>query len=1023
MDMVAMRSGVIVALMVFLLGASATKAVGKDADIKAAQWADSVMNTLSWEQRIAQLMMVAAYSNRDDKHIREIEKLTSDYGIGGVIFFQGGPVRQALFTNRLQKAAKISLLVAMDAEWGPSMRLDSVTEFPWQMMMAAATDSMARRNVFTDIAHQLNRLGVTVSFSPVVDINSNAANPVIGARSFGDDRQTVTNYGLEYIQELSQQGIMPVAKHFPGHGDTDTDSHLALPVLTHSAARLDSVELYPFRQLIGAGVPAVMIGHMHIPAFDTSHLPSTLSKPIVTDLLKNKMAFDGLVFTDALNMKGVSGAFAPGTLEVRALAAGSDILLMPSDVPLAIDSVRMALLCGRLDSTAILKSCRKVLMSKYMLGLYIKPTVEVDGIVEALNRKEFRWHRDALVQSAITVARNESGLLPLQRPDTLRMAIVLPLGTDYSSYADMLNRFAQVDTVLVSPKPSLPEILNVIKRLEVHNLVICPLVGTNVFAARRFGLSPQMVALYDTLLVAKAVVLDVLTSPYSLSLFANAKRAKAIVVSYHDKDWVRNWSAQLIFGGLAATGHLPVTLHTTGLTDSPAGWDNPVRLQYTYPEAAGLDGVVLSQIDSLVNQAIANRATPGCQVLVARHGKVVYHKSFGCFTYLNEHPVQNNDLYDLASLTKVLATLPVTMKLYETGQIDLRKRLSVYLPRLEGTDKEKIHIEDILTHQARLQPWIPFYLSTLQGLYPEMNLFSKEFTFEYPYRLSDNNFMAKQITWRDSVFSREPQPGYSLKLADGMYMQQVWRDTVFAQMDRSALRKKKEYKYSDLGFLYMQQVAENVTNTSLDKFAEQSFFSPLGASSLVFNPLQEYSVSQIAPTENDMVFRRQVVHGFVHDPAAAMLGGVAGHAGLFGNANDVAKVMQMFLNRGTYGGKQYFTSATVDYFTSCVFCHEGNRRALGFDKPLMEPSANTTASLFASPLSYGHTGFTGTMVWADPATGLLYVFLSNRVHPDAGNNRLMDMNLRTKIHDIVYQSILPDGYDTPTTYEAAKEGM
>lgn len=1013
--MVVKRIRVGITFLVLWVGLSAFRAEGQVSIDRAEQWADSVINTLTWDERIAQLMMVAAYSNRDDKHIRDIEKLTADYGIGGVIFFQGGPVRQAIFTNRLQNAAKIPLLVAMDAEWGLSMRLDSVTEFPWQMMMAASSDSVARRLIFSDIARQLARMGVTVSFSPVVDINSNAANPVIGARSFGDDRQKVTDYGLIYMQELRRQGIMPVAKHFPGHGDTDTDSHLALPVLTHSASRLDSIELYPFRKLIGAGIPAVMIGHMHIPAFDTSRLPSTLSEAIVTDLLKRNMAFDGLVFTDALNMKGVSGSFPSGALEVKALAAGVDVLLMPSDVPTAIDSIRQALLCGMLDSAKILMSCRKVLLSKFTLGLNVKPEVKVEGIVGALNRKEFRWHRDALVQSAITVAKNDTELLPLRRLDTLRMAVVLPLGSNYSSYVEILNCYTQVDTVLVSSQPSLTEILRVLHRLEGHNLVLCPLVGTHVFAARRFGLSPQMVALYDTLLAAKPVVLDVLTSPYALALFRNAIRARAILISYHDKDWVRNWSAQLIFGGVAAMGHIPVTLHTAGLTASSTGWDKPVRFQYTHPEAAGLDGVVLSQIDSLVNETITNRAAPGCQVLVARHGKVVYYKSFGSFTYLNEHTVQNTDLYDLASLTKVLATLPVTMKLYETGQVDLNKRLSSYLPRLDGTDKEKLHLKDILAHQARLQPWIPYYLSTLVGLYPEMNLFSKEFTFEYPYRLSDNNFMAKQITWREGVFSREASPAYTLKLADGMYMMPSWRDSVMVQTDRSALRKKKEYKYSDLGFLYLQQVAESVTGTSLNVLSEENFFEPLGASSLMFNPYQRISVARIAPTENDMIFRRQVVQGYVHDPAAAMMGGVAGHAGLFGNANDVAKVMQVFLNRGSYGREQYFNPETVDYFTSCHFCHEGNRRGLGFDKPLVEPSANTTASLFASPLSYGHTGFTGTMVWADPATGLLYVFLSNRVHPDAGNNRLMDMNIRTKIHDIVYQSILPTGYEAETS--------
>lgn len=974
----------------------------------ANQRADSVMATLSWDDRIAQLMMVAAYSNRDEKHVAGLESLAQKYTLGGVIFFQGGPVRQARFTNRLQSASRIPLLVAMDAEWGPSMRLDSVTEFPWQMMMAGASDSIARRQVFTDIATQLKRLGVNVSFSPVVDINSNPANPVIGSRAFGDDKEKVVAYSLTYMEELEKQGIMSVAKHFPGHGDTDTDSHLALPILNRHAQQLNSVELYPYRQLMARGLPAVMVAHMHVPAYDTTRaMPSTLSYAIVTQVLKDSLRFSGLVFTDALNMKGVSNAFPPGALEVRALAAGVDVLLMPADVSLAIDSVKRAIVDGRLDSLRVMEACRKVLVYKYLYGGDCNQQVSTEGLAESLNHTEFGLHRDALVRSALAVIKNDNNLLPLQRLDTLRIAALLPMGTDNALYTEMLRRYSRVDTIMVNAKPTLPQIVEILRRLDAYNLVICPLTGTNVFAARRYGLSVQMVALYDTLMLTRPVVLDVLTSPYAVTLFRNSAKAKAIVLSYHDKDWVKYWSAQLIFGGGTATGQQTVNLAGSEKY-THKGWDIPVRLSYTHPQKAGMDAGVLSQIDSVMAEAIAKRATPGGQILVARHGKVVYYKSFGYFTYLGEHAVANTDCYDLASLTKVLVTLPIAMRLYERGQLDLSKRLSYYLPRLEKTNKGRIEVLEMLTHQARLQPWIPFYLATMRGLYPEMNLFSKEFSFEYPYRLSDNNFMAKQITWRDGIFAHQPDSDFSVRVAPAMYMHRQWRDSVIYQMDASELRKKKEYKYSDLGFLYLQQIIETIAGSGIDTIGSQWFFAPLGAPSLRFGPVPDGFVSQVAPTENDLIFRRQLLQGYVHDPAAAMLGGVAGHAGLFGNANDVAKLMQMYLNGGTYGGQQYFTPPTVRYFTSCPYCKEGNRRGIGFDRPLQTPSANTTASLLASDQSFGHTGFTGTMAWADPATGLLFVFLSNRIHPDAGNNLLMDMNIRTKIHDIVYQSVLPE---------------
>lgn len=966
------------------------------------RWIDSVFNSLSLRERIAQLFMVAAYSNKDDSHVMEISQLVSKQGIGGLIFFQGGPVRQARQTNYYQSLAKVPLLIGIDAEWGLGMRLDSTISYPRQMALGATNDTLLTYQMAADIAHQFKRMGIHINFAPVIDINSNPLNPVIGSRAFGQDMEMVTRHGMAYTKGLQENGILACAKHFPGHGDTYDDSHLTLPLVPHSANRIDSIELYPFKKLFAAGVASVMVAHLKIPSLEPDTLlPASLSARIVGQKLFGELGFNGLAFTDAMNMKGVADFYNPVDANIRSLMAGNDILLFPSEIENTIKKVEQLIKSEQIPEELINIKCKKVLMAKYLVGLNKYRPINVDRLYNDLNSPYSQVLRRKIIRNAITVIHNANNILPLRGLDTLRIAYIEIGESKGDAFREQLELYTAVHTFSINPEAEQAEYDTLLTNLEPYNLIIVGYHTIESKAAKGFGVSQQSSNFLFDLSFRKKVILNLFGNPYSISRFANPLAFAAIIVSYDNSTDSQNLTAQTIFGGIPFSGRLSVTASDLFGINTGYASNQRIRLGYSIPEELGIGSEQLSEVDSLAMEIIRTGAAPGMQILAAKDGVVFYNKAFGKPTYVSEYGNDIRMLYDIASVTKVAATLPPIMNLYNRGVLSFDSKLGQFIDLRNFPDKSKLLLGDILRHQSGLQAWIPFYMNTLISLEPNIPLWTETFSQTHPYKYNGKRYASRFAYPSPKFYRTDSISNFPNNVAYRIYSLASINDSIYRWINQSPISDAGKYRYSDLGFLYLQKVIETVEQKRLDKVVEP-LYSKLGMNYTCFNPLLRFDTERIAPTEHDPVFRKQLIWGHVHDPAAAMLGGVAGHAGLFANANDLAKLMQLYLNDGEYGGERFFAPSTVKSFANPATTN-GNRRAYGFDKP--NASGSSPAGTMASPESFGHTGFTGTMVWADPQNGLVFIFLSNRVHPDAENTKLSAMNYRTRIHDVFYRAI------------------
>jgi beta-glucosidase-like glycosyl hydrolase/CubicO group peptidase (beta-lactamase class C family) len=942
---------------------------------------DSVFKTLTADERIAQLIMVAAYSNRDQAHIAELSKLIQEQKIGGLVFFQGGPVRQAIMTNQFQAQSKVPLLIAIDGEWGLGMRLDSTIRFPYQMTLGAIQDDQLIYRMGTEVARQCKRLGIHVNFAPVVDVNNNPNNPVINYRSFGEDKDNVSRKGIAYMKGMQDAGIVTSAKHFPGHGDTDADSHFALPVITHPRQRLDSLEMYPFRKLIEAGLSGMMVAHLSVPSLDsTKNLPSTLSKPIVTDILRKQLGFQGLIFTDAMNMQGVTKSFPSGLADAKAIIAGNDVLEFTENVTLAIAEIKKAIKKGQISQQEIDQRCRKMLAAKAWVGLDHYQLIDLTNLSADLNTSQADLLNRQLLESSLTLLKNNRNLVPLQRLDTLKIATIAIGAGPGIPFQQMVGQYTKATPFYLSLQNATADLYKIRESLKAYNLLLVSVHVPSIRPPKNYGgiTEPMIQAVQELARSGKAIV-TLFGNPYTISKFTGITESGNLLLAYQDNTPMQELAAQLLFGGIKAKGKLPVTIEnqfrlSSGLlttTDVP-------RFKYTLPEEVGIDsGILTRKIDSLVNVAITQKATPGCQIFVAKEGKVIFQKSYGFHTYENKIPVANTDLYDLASVTKVSASLPALMRLTDEGKFNVDKTLADYLPDYKKSNKKDIALRQILAHQGRLKAWIPFWKNTVK-----------------------KNGKLKWFTFKTDSTKRFP-----IKVADNLYLHRKYPKKIYKAIRKSPLQPEVKYEYSDLSYYLYPQIVQKQTGKDFATYLKETFYQPLGASTLTFNAEKYYPKNQIVPTEYDSLFRKSLLHGTVHDEGAAMLGGLSGHAGLFGTANDLAKLMQMYLNGGTYGGVRYINEATLKEFERCQFCETGNRRAIGFDKPMIKPTPNGSAAMSASPESFGHSGFTGTFTWVDPKNQLVYVFLSNRVYPTRNNGKLGQLNTRTNIQQAIYDAI------------------
>ena len=989
----------------FFFGLYASPFCQYKSSLAPSAWVDSVYASLNKKQRIAQLMIIRAHSNKGQGHIDSVTSDIKKYKAGGLCFFQGGPVRQAMLTNLYQSVSRTPLLITIDGEWGLGMRLDSVTNFPHQMMVGAVSNASLVYKMGKAIGEQCRRMGIHVNYAPVVDVNNNPDNPVINDRSFGEDKYKVSLFGVQYMQGLQDAGIIACAKHFPGHGDVTVDSHSDLPVITKTRMQLDSLEIYPFREMIKAGVKSMMIAHLFIPVLDsTPNQPTSLSYKTVTGVLRNQLGYQGLTFTDGLEMKGVTKYYPSGEASVQALIAGNDLLCLPEDLKGSIKLIRKALRKGKIDKHDFEIRVKKVLNAKYEAGLYQLSTIDTTNLVNDLN-KETNYIKAEVATNSITLLKlSEKNLLPLRGNDTQQSVQVAPSTSmllqgssqpsQMSSPTNSIGTIAYVGIGIDRPnkfatsmqqrlgatiftfgrKDSLPKADSIIAQLSKFDKVIIGFHGYSRRPANRFGITQAAYNLAGNIQNSKSAITFVFGNPYAIKDIG--KTAKNLVACYEDDDITQSIAADMLQGFITAKGTLPVSVSPQYAYG--AGIIESASMPHDNPESVGMQPDVINKIDSIVANAISQKATPGCVVLVAKDGKVVFDKSYG-YTYTdNLQPVTPGMIYDLASVTKVAATTIAVMKLYEEGRIDINKTIGDYLPWAKGSNKENLALNNVLLHQAGMKAWIPFYQKTVdkEGM-PLPDL--------YRYQMDDT---------------------FSVKVAEGIYMKKAYVDSMFRIILDSKLGPQNTYEYSDNDFILLGKIVESVTGQPLERYMTDSFYLPLQMNTTRFKPRQYFPLNNIVPSAWEGTFRQQLLQGDVHDPAAAMMGGVAGHAGLFSNAYDLAKLFQMLLNGGEMNGIQYLQKATIDKFTA--YNSAVSRRGLGFDKPEKDNATNPSPypAAAVSPLTFGHTGFTGTCVWADPASNLIFIFLSNRVAYDKGDsNKLLRMKVRGAIQDVIYKSM------------------
>lgn len=943
-------------------------------------WVDSVLKSLNQDQRIAQCLWLAAYSNRDVSHEVEISDLIRKYGPGGLVFFQGTPGKQAELTNFYQEISNVPLLISMDAEWGLGMRLTGVERFPYQMTLGAIQDDSLIYRMGKAIAEQCRRQGVHINFAPVVDINNNAANPVINYRSFGESRERVSSKALMYMKGMQDNGILATLKHFPGHGDTNTDSHLDLPVITHDRTRLDSVELYPFLKLIRNGAGSVMSAHLNLPSLDrTTNLPSTLSRVIITDILKKDMKFRGLVITDAMNMKGVTRFFNTGEAEAAALLAGNDVAEFVTDIEASIKAVRKLIAEKKLSSADIDQKCRKVLAVKYWAGLASVKPVRVDNITADLSSPKTRALVRDLYANAITVLANRDNVIPVRNLREVKIASVAINKNKTSLFQKRISDYCPADTFTIDPE-DMKGRAELIEKLKTYDLVIAGIFNTDQRPGMNFGIKPSLNGFLNELVTSVKTIVTYFGNPYAIDKLNILNEVNGLVLAYQENPYTEDLAAQLIFGGIAGKGRLPVTINRN--LPSGFGLETPGNLRLTYgiPENVGLSSELLnSRIDSIANEGIIAKAYPGCEIMVARDGMVVFHKSYGFHTYENRNPVKPDDMFDLASVTKISSTLAGLMLLDSEGKFNPDKMLGDYLPEFRRTNKAELSLKDMLAHQAGLKDWIAFWKETIRP---------------------DSSF-------KRNIFRHELSDNYPLLVANNLYINKNYRKEIFREIAKSPLGKKT-YVYSDLTFIIAPEIISVLAGEPWYDFVTDNIYHRIGAYDICFNPYTRYSLERIVPTEYDSQFRRQLLHGTVHDEGAAMLGGISGHAGLFATANDLMKLMELYRRMGEYGGEQIIDRSVLERYTSVQFPENNNRRGLGFDKPLLnnkEVSHEDSYPTYdASPGSFGHSGYTGTFVWIDPAYDISYVFFSNRVYPTRDNNLLSELNIRTSILQAIYDA-------------------
>ena len=958
---------------------SAITLVAQD-DGLVKDWTKEVLSQMTIEEKVGQLFMIRAFSKDDPEHIKYVKSQIENYHVGGICFFQGDPLRQTQLVTDYQQLSKHPLLIAIDGEWGLGMRFpDQAISFPRQITIGAIRDNQLVYRMGQEIGRQCKLLGINVNFAPDVDINNNPDNPVINMRSFGEDRDNVTAKAYSYMRGMQDVDVMSCLKHFPGHGDTDVDSHKDLPIIPHTRARLDSIELYPFKQLVTQGATSVMVAHLNVPALDArENRPTTLSGPTIVDVLRNELGFDGIVYTDAMEMKGVTKHFEPGMADLEAFLAGNDVILLPEDIAQGYKRVLDAVNNGTISMERLDKSVYRILRTKEILDLPGKSSwTNATNIYQEINSDEAVNIKAEIYEQALTLANNSADVLPIRDLKKHGYASIALGDNQPNVFQERLESYVDIDHHSISKDGTSTEYQNALEKLSGYDRVIVSSHDMSWYSRNNYGLNDEQIKFINDLSGRTEVIFVMFGTPYALKWFENVP---TVLVAYEDNELTHEAAAQALFGVTAISGRLPVTASEKYPVGQGYNIPSLQRIGYSTPERVGMESDTLSKIAALVDEMIREKAAPGCQVLVAKNNRVVYHKSFGHHTYSKQRPVQNNDVYDLASVTKVMATTLSLMHLDDKDLFDVDAPIKKYIPEQEKSNKADIKYADILAHRGGLISWIPFYKNTLTDVGAK--------------RPSDE-YYGKEKT--------EPFPHF---VTPGLYLRADYQDSIYHQIFESDLRETRDYRYSDLAFYISNRTVENLTSHQVDIYAKENFYDRLGLRTTTFNPLEKFDKNRIPPTEQDNYFRMTKIHGTVHDMGAAMLGGVSGHAGLFSNSRDLAILMQMLLNKGYYGGYNFLKPTTVEQYTRRHWA--SSRRGLGFDLKELNPDKTENMSEYASRNSFGHLGFTGTAAFADPDNDIIYIFLSNRTYPSMRNNKLGKNNYRPKIQSLIYKSLIPE---------------
>lgn len=961
-------------------------------DERCRQWVDSVMNKLTLKEKVGQLFIYTIAPVDTKRNQILLKDAVDTYKVGGLLFSGGKMQSQAELTNQAQRMAKIPLMITFDGEWGLAMRLRGTPVFPRNMVLGCIQDNRLIYEYGREMARQCRQLGVQVNFAPVADVNINPKNPVINTRSFGEDPVRVADKVVAYASGLEGGGVLSVCKHFPGHGDTDVDSHKALPVLPFTRERLDSVELYPFKEAIRAGLSGMMVGHLQVPVIEpVGGLPSSLSRNIVYDLLTEEFAFKGLIFTDALAMKGVSGN---GNVSLQALKAGNDMVLTPRNLKEEIAAVLEAIEKKELTREDIENKCRKVLTYKYVLGLSKKPFVQISGLGQRINTPQTRDLIRRLNLAAVTVLNNKDQVLPLHADKAHKIAL-LEVGDagETNALAEQMSQYASL--VRFRLRPGMAEVENKKLRdsLATYQRVIV-------------AVSEQRLAPYQPFFAKFApknpvVYLFFTPGKMMMQIHRAVSHASAVLLGHSPNEEVQRRVADVLFAKASADGRLSASLG--GLFKAGAGVTiTPKTPLHFIPEEYGLSSSVLHRIDSIALDGIRQGAYPGCQIVVLKEGHVMVDKTFGTHTGKGSARVQPTDIYDLASLSKTTGTLLALMKLYDKGRFNLTDRISDYLPFLERTNKKDITIQDLLYHQSGLPSGIVFYREAIDEDSYEGRLFMPRKDARHPLQLGTSTWANPKFAFKKEFVASSKTEDYTLQICDNLWL----NPSFFKEIERKIVEapmKPKTYRYSDIGFILLRLIVEKLSGMPMDIYLQHEFYDPMGLGRTGYLPLHRYPKSEIVPSSVDRFLRKTTLQGFVHDEATAFQGGVSGNAGLFSNAREVAQVYQMLLNGGELNGRRYLSKETCQLFSASV--SKISRRGLGFDKPDVQNPGKSPCGSHAPAKVFGHTGFTGTCAWADPVNGLVYVFLSNRIYPDVLNRKLGRLKIREQIQDVIYEAM------------------